>query len=61
MEDQPVHLILVRKPLSARLKDAGCPGEYTYSPDKGRMVVRMPDGEVLTPGEAADRYNIPVL
>jgi len=56
-----MHLILVRKALPDRLKDAGCPGDYTYSPAEGRMVVRMPDGEELTPGEAADRYNIPVL
>jgi hypothetical protein len=54
-----VHVILVRKALPDRLKEAGCPGEYIYS--DGRMVVRMPDGEELTPGEAADRYGIPVL
>ncbi|MFF1680729.1 hypothetical protein ACFVYG_32415 [Streptomyces sp. NPDC058256] len=53
--------IFERKPLSDRLREAGCPGDYTYSPAKGHMIVRMPDGEELTPGEAADRYNIPVL
>jgi hypothetical protein len=53
--------IFERKPLAERLRAAGCPGEYTYSRARGHMVVRMPDGEELTPGEAADRYNIPVL
>jgi hypothetical protein len=57
-----MHLFLERKALPDRLKEAGCPGEYVYSPTLGgRMVVRMPNGEELTPGEAADRYNIPVL
>ena len=51
-----------RKALPERLKEAGCPGEYVYSDTLGgRMVVRMPDGEELTPGQAADRYGIPVM
>ncbi|WP_371591195.1 hypothetical protein [Streptomyces sp. NBC_00470] len=56
-----MHLAYERKPLSERLKDAGCPGELVYNPTEGRQLVRMPDGEELTPGKAADRYRIPVL
>lgn len=57
-----MHLIFVRKALPDRLKEAGCPGDYVYSHTLGgRMIVRMPDGEELTPGEAADRYGIPVM
>ncbi|MEU7031593.1 hypothetical protein AB0A60_33460 [Streptomyces sp. NPDC046275] len=51
-----------RKALPERLKEAGCPGDYVYSDTQGgRMIVRMPDGEELTPGEAAARYGIPVM
>lgn len=50
------------KSLPERLKEAGCPGEYVYSDTLGgRMIVRMPDGEELTAGQAADRYGIPVM
>lgn len=51
-----------RKSLPERLKEAGCPGEYVYIPTQGgRMVVRMPDGEEITPGEAAKRYGVPLF
>lgn len=57
-----MHISFERKALPDRLREAGCPGEYVYSPTLGgRMIVRMPDGEELTPGQAAERYNIPVL
>ncbi|MFE9250898.1 hypothetical protein [Streptomyces sp. NPDC007088] len=56
-----MRLAFHRKPLSERLKDAGCPGEFVYDPAEGRNIVRMPDGQALTPGEAADLYNIDVL
>jgi hypothetical protein len=51
-----------RLSLPERLRQAGCPGEYVHIPDQGgRMVVRMPDGEEITPGEAAKRYGVPII
>lgn len=50
---------ITRKSLPQLLREAGCPGQYTYSSVKGAMVVRMPDGEEMTPGQAAERFLEP--
>lgn len=54
-----MEISITRKSLPQLLREAGCPGEYRYSKTAGAMRVVLPDGEELTPGQAAERYLPP--
>jgi hypothetical protein len=54
-----VKIKITRKSLPELLREAGAPGACVYDRQAGAMRYVLPDGESMTPGEAAARYLPP--